>query len=67
MKIKQLIEANGQAIALHIDEDGSLIIEMNEEMFEVPYTTAMELIEYLRNKLIDHHNANNSLLKTIFR
>ena len=67
MKIKQLLESNGQAIAFHIDEDGSLIIEMNEEMFEVPYTTAMELIEYLRNKLIDHHNANNSLLKKIFR
>ena len=67
MKIKQLLESHGQAIAFHIDEDGSLIIEMNEEMFEVPYTTAMELMEYLRNNLIDHHNANNSLLKKIFR
>jgi hypothetical protein len=67
MKIKQLIESNGQAIAFHIDEDGSLIVEMNGEMIEVPYSTASELIEYLRSKLIDHHNANSSILKTLFR
>lgn len=67
MKIKQLIETNGQSIALHIDEDGSIIVEMNGEMVEIPYSTAMELIEYLRSKLIDHHNANSSIFKTLFR
>jgi hypothetical protein len=68
MKIKQLIETPGaMAISFYIDDDGALMIEKDGDLIEVPYQTAMELVEYLRNKLIDHHNANSSILKQFFR
>ncbi len=67
MKIKQLIQAGGQSACFHIDEDGILILEMNGEMIEVPHLVALELIEYLRLKLYQHQDNNESLLKRIFR
>jgi hypothetical protein len=67
MKIKQLIEAGGQSACFHIDEDGSLILEMNNEMIEVPHLVALELVEYLRLKLYEHQETNHSLLKRLFR
>lgn len=68
MKIKQLIEDQGISIAFHIDETGSLVIDINSEMdISIPNSTAMELVEFLRNKLIDHHNANSSIFKNLFQ
>ena len=69
MKIKQLIESEGGTVraSFYIDEDGALIIEMNDEVLEIPHLTSLELIEYLRCKLYDHQEANTSLLKRLFR
>ncbi len=69
MKIKQLIESEGGTVraSFYINEDGVLIIEMNDEVLEIPHLTSLELIEYLRCKLYDHQEANVSLLKRLFR
>lgn len=68
MKIKQLIETPGaMAISFYIDDDGALMIEKDGELIEIPNQTAMELIEYLRCKLIDHQHANLSFFKRLLR
>lgn len=69
MKIKQLIESECGTIraSFYIDEDGSLLIEFNDELLEVPHLVALELIEYLRAKMYDHQAQNESLIKRIFR
>lgn len=69
MKIKQLIESEGGTVraSFYIDENGVLIIEMNDELLEVPNTVALELIQYIAGKLYEHQEANTSLLKRLFR
>ena len=69
MKIKQLIESEGGTVSasFYIDEDGSLLIEMNDELLEVPHLVAIELIQYLASKLYEHQDKNESLLKRLFR
>ena len=67
MKIKQLIEAGSISASFHIDENGSMILEMNGEIIEVPHLVALELVEYLRLKLYQHQEINESLLKRLFR
>lgn len=69
MKIKQLIESEGGTVraSFHIDEDGMLIIEFNDELLEIPHLTALELLEFLRLKLYQYQDQNESLLKRIFR
>lgn len=67
MKIKQLIEGDGNSISFHINEDGALVIETGGKQIEIPHLTALELIEYIRCKLYDHQEANESLLKRLFK
>lgn len=68
MKIKQLIDTpSGVSVKFHVDEDGSLIIEMDGESIEIPHLLAMELLHYLTAKLYDHQNANESFLKRLLR
>jgi hypothetical protein len=68
MKIKQLIDTpSGVSASFHVDEDGVLIVTMGEDLVEIPHTTALELIEYLRIKLYDHQEKNESFLKRLFR
>lgn len=69
MKIKQLIEDESGTIraSFYIDENGSLMIEFNDELLEVPHLVGLELLEYLRVKMYQHQESNESLLKRIFR
>ena len=68
MKIKQLIDTpSGVHASFHVDEDGSLILQMEGESIDIPHSTALELIEYLRSKLIDHQFKTDSVLKRLFR
>jgi hypothetical protein len=68
MKIKQLIEEPGaMAISFYIDDNGALMIEKDGDLIEIPANTAIELIEYLRCKLIEHQQANESLLQRLLR
>lgn len=69
MKIKQLIECeNGTfRVSFHVDDNGSLILEVDDNLIEIPHLTALELLEYLRLKLYQHQETNESLLKRIFR
>lgn len=68
MKIKQLIESEGGTVSasFYIDEDGSLIVEVNDELLEIPHLTATELLEYLRIKLYQHQEKHQSIIKRLF-
>jgi hypothetical protein len=68
MKIKQLIESEGGTVraSFYIDEDGSLVIEFNDELLEIPHLTSLELLEYLRIKLYQHQEKHESILKRLF-
>jgi hypothetical protein len=69
MNLKYSIQHKGQQIDYHVnDESGSLIIEANgQESIEVPFSTALELVEVIRFKLYDHQNKKQSIIQRLFR
>jgi hypothetical protein len=69
MNLKYSIQHKGQQIDFHVnDESGSLIIEANgEESIEVPFSTALELVEVIRFKLYDHQNKKQSIIQRLFK
>jgi hypothetical protein len=69
MNLKHSIQHKGQQIDFHVnDESGSLIIEANgEESIEVPFSTALELVEVIRFKLYDHQNKKQSIIQRLFK
>jgi hypothetical protein len=69
MNLKYSIQHKGQQIDFHVnDESGSLIIEANgQESIEVPFSTALELVEVIRFKLYDHQNKKQSIIQRLFK
>jgi hypothetical protein len=69
MNLKYSIQHKGQQIDYHVnDESGSLIIEANgQESIEVPFSTALELVEVIRFKLYDHQNKKQSIIQRLFK
>jgi hypothetical protein len=69
MNLKYSIQHKGQQIDYHVnDESGSLIIEANgQETIEVPFSTALELVEVIRFKLYDHQNKKQSIIQRLFK
>jgi hypothetical protein len=69
MNLKYSIQHKGQQIDYHVnDESGSLIIEANgQESIEVPFSTALELVEVVRFKLYDHQNKKQSIIQRLFK
>jgi hypothetical protein len=69
MNLKYSIQHKNQQIDYHVnDESGSLIIEANgQESIEVPFSTALELVEVIRFKLYDHQNKKQSIIQRLFK
>jgi hypothetical protein len=69
MNLKYSIQHKTQQIDFHVnDESGSLIIEANgQESIEVPFSTALELVEVIRFKLYDHQNKKQSIIQRLFK
>jgi hypothetical protein len=70
MNLKYSIQHKIQQIDFHVNaESGSLIIEANGELesIEVPFSTALELVEVIRFKLYDHQNKKQSIIQRLFK
>jgi hypothetical protein len=52
--------------SFHIDQDGDLVIRMNNEEITISHLVALELIEHLRYKLYEIEE-KDSFIKKIFR
>jgi hypothetical protein len=69
MNLKHSIQHKTQQIDFHVNpESGSLIIEANGlESIEIPFSTALELVEVIRFKLYDHQNKKQSIIQRLFK
>jgi hypothetical protein len=69
MNLKHSIQHKTQQIDFHVNpESGSLIIEANgQESIEIPFSTALELVEVIRFKLYDHQNKKQSIIQRLFK
>ena len=64
--IKYQIKEGEIELLFHVSEKGSLVIEANNEIIEVPHVVAVELMNILHNKLFEHQAKTRSILKNLF-